>query len=434
MFGFSPQQKQNMQMIGMSLAGADPSMMYKMQQQQYENQLKQYQIQQQQIMDDHRRKMDAEKLRIMQNEDQQRTQVYQDKKNFGKAFGAYNLNPQFGSGRKSDRALPTGDEGNPIAQQFMNMPKTVRQGLADSPTAAAELMGPAVQKYAEQAMVPPAPKSPKWETFKMPDGSHQVLDTNNPNDALRSRSIVSAGGVPVRAQDVMKESPFEAANKDLITEYTTGAAASAERSREIRTVGMALLTDEFYSGMGEPLVFGISKFSKDVLGWELGVDPSDREATRKLSERFIGQIKDIVFNKSERMTDKDLAFLRSLNLSGSTSREAIARLMVADALKAEYENQRLDFLRRAYKQNGGSVDEAMRSWELARESVGNAIFTQEAIDTRSAQLLQNVKSDPSIIQTFTNMYGDFGRIQSREDVAPKGSFEQQEDGTFRFNE
>jgi hypothetical protein len=420
MFGFLPQDdysKMAMRAAGMSmLAGGDPSSVLGQMPELMMNARKmemQRKLEERKIALDEKQLEQAERrIRLEKRTQDREDRKLTDLQKMGEPMSRYNLDttPRFegdplshpsrisasqgGSTMKSDRAMPTGEEGNPFAKKMMQLPLSFRQGMAAAPLSAGEIANTAMTKGVENIFDPDtAASNPEAITLMSPDGKEfWTGDVRNPADYEKFNQLtqlqkwVKAPERQIVDQRNPKPLPVdEKLDDQMATDFQEAQAFSQKADYADEFAGYAM-NPSIYTGPFGNTIKDIVKIGQGTFGMFEDVDTASITQMEKLIPAMVQQDRQTAARDSS-MSNADREFWISSEPNFTDPKEGIAMYAARQRGLADYKRERIKTIM-TYRKTM-SASEAYDKWEtenapeardkfLGPEAIGKRALSRRA--------------------------------------------------------
>jgi len=310
-----------------------------------------------------------------------------DAERFGRAMGVYDLDttPRYdGDPRrrfvkngktstlettlKSDRAMPSGEEGNPYSKRIMSLPLSVRRGMADAPLSAGTFMQKATEEAAQEVFdTNSEARVPKPYTLISPDGKDRWEgDLNNPEDYTEFQTLTEDGWskAPEQqrvTQDAPKLPQFEEDLDKQIALDLKDAQATDEKARRMEEFAGYAADKSIYVGPFGGMVGSLAKVGQSAFGMFPDVDVSKITQIEKMANEFV-QLDRQTAAKDSSMSNADREFWINSEPTINDPYTGIIRLSARQSGLAAYKKERAQFIARA-RREGMAPSLAYETWE-----------------------------------------------------------------------
>lgn len=448
------------------ISGADPTqvmsnmpgMMMKAREQQQEQEYKKRRL----AIDEAALADSSERTRLMKEVELREIEKHKSEKAFGEVFSRYDLDPQtiapdephpnepgLSSTGKSDRALPTGEEGNPQSQAIMNLPLTMRKAMAAGPLAASDELQSGLSAGMKE-IFDPSSKSATIDsevvTLMSPDGETSMsFDMKDPSQNLAGRAQMNKGWIQASPSQTVKniqteqKDVWQEGDTDAIKELNAKTDGAAESAEKMGQLGQLLLNDDVYTGKGGELVHSAVRYGQDWFGWFKSIDTSKPQAAQKVQSELVANLKQELFSTDRNWSNADRDFIKDMIPGMTNDKPGLARMIAMQGLKAEYQSEQRDFLRGWMEANPKKgLARARAAWKLEATKVRPRYFGEDVVQGKMQELLSKTK-DKSLMEYGGDRIQDARKVGIPGVVAPQGgapagegagSWVQEEDGTW----
>lgn len=356
-----------------------------------------------------------QRTRLLKQQELRELEKQESARKFGEAFERYNLDPQtvaapedHGDGTvsvgKTDRAVPTGEEGNIYSQQIMALPLTLRQAIADGSLAASDELQTAMGKGMQEVFDPSAKGIDSEVITLMNPETREVqsFDMKDQRQNLMGRSAMSKGWVQTSPAQTVKTvqtaAPWETVENDEVKNIVTEQQANNEMNNQVQDIGTLLLSDDLYTGVGGEVVNSALRAGQDWFGWFKDIDLSKPQAIEKMQAEMVFGAKKNFMSGDKTFSNSDRDFLKNMIVGITNDKPGIARMMAMQQLKSDWATQKREFVQGYNQQNSGStVGQALKAWEEQAKALRPQIFNEQNVQKLMRGYLAGTK-DRSLME------------------------------------
>lgn len=445
-----------------------------------------------------------EDLRMRLDEAGRNQEIFNQKAALGKALEAYNLSPNnfggfapeamgpAGTGQKpmginpeawsandmvqrqfkGDAAMPIGEEGNPMAKQIMGIPLALRQGLAQAPQAAADIMAPGLQAAMTNALETGGSsggRAPNIVNLQDPNGNTQSFDLGDPTQRQNAIKATQQGWVEVNPQtprdqnakivnmtdgdktitlnmanpdhekkfnELSAQGWMEAPTKTLTSQttdptaqfdepYTAEVKASSEQAMalesqvdDLTVLGSLLLRPDIYTGTGAGVVNTLGKGLKDTLGLFGDIDFSNPVIAAKKKKELALGLKKTLLKGDTQMSNNDREYLDSIIVGVTDGADGISRGIALKMLESRYANEKAQFLQEAIRDRKLGSYKALQEWNKVRSGKMREIFNPERVEDIMQSLMAGANDQSLLDYTSERLPKAEGQLEQKLGIQP----------------
>lgn len=279
--------------------------------------------------------------------------------------------PEPNASAKSDRFLPAGDEGNPLAIRMAELPQSVKGAMRESPLAASSMIVEPMKAALEESL-----KAPKEQ--KAPEASYMNIINKKTGEVLTfdSNSPMGQGEIQRRMQggEWIKETPgvakllepktslAEEHWQEVTKKSYTELQGIREQTEAFTLIANDLMDPKLYTGPAGKTINEVIRYGQQVGLWK-DIPIDKYEAANWTSSAIFGKLRESILGPDSRLSDADREAINRAIMNAEFTPKGMARIMSALEGRESLLQAKLDWIEDKTGE-GMSYTQAWREWDM----------------------------------------------------------------------